>query len=191
MSGWKHKIDSNLCQIKRPRMKAKVMELRLRSLLPSKLDHAQELVLQGVLPLVVRLHDMRHAWDRSGELHPDYSRTFNVVQAAMGKLGAAGAENEEESNMRHITINLVAQLKDTEREAVTSALECADGDMDIAAAVLSMTYDELDERVQRLGVAWTFGGMSLPCRSPCSKGVERRGCPRRQRPEQRKARDRG
>ena len=87
MPGWKPKIDSNLDMIKRPRAKAKVIELRLRALLPDRLDHAQELVLMGLLPLVCRLHSMWQAWNQSGTLHPDYSKTLNQVLAALNRLG--------------------------------------------------------------------------------------------------------
>jgi len=69
------------------RMKAKIIEAKLKELVGGKPDQAQLMLIRGVVPLYLMLETWRKDFITGQELHPDYlriqARVTTIVQQLM------------------------------------------------------------------------------------------------------------
>lgn len=85
---------ADLCNPRRaksPKRKAVVWEARIKAMLPTKPDPAQEAVIRALAPLLVRADELRADFEETGRLGPDYLQVNHAIHRAFARLGLGGS----------------------------------------------------------------------------------------------------
>lgn len=101
MAGYIRLCDKNPDKHQDRRMKAKIIEAKLKELVGGKPDQAQLMLVRGVVPLYLMLETWRKDFIAGGELHPDYMRTQAQIKATVTQLLASvGSDTRKTSSLK-------------------------------------------------------------------------------------------